>query len=573
MNPSSQAPPSAYAPIPARPNALIQAAGWLAVAVPVLVFAVVWLRYAINIPKWDDHALKTFLGNLQGETTLTGKMYQLFRQHNEHRIVWDRLITWLDYRLFGKLSYVRLMAVGNLSLVGLLAVFGLVLRRARRSIWFLVPVACLLFNLAQWENMFWGMAALQNFSVLLWVAGSLYLLAYTQHSVAAFGLAVLATLTSGNGLVIWPIALILILHQSLTQPIRYRNWRLLLGWSVGAAVVIGLYFLGYEKPTVTPPPPPGVGQILLGGLAFNGAAAEALPLRSLFLTCELLGAVAIGVTLFFGAKLIRNNNLTRPLPPVDYFFVGMVGFLIGTGIIVTWSRVGFGFETLITSRYKIYSLTLLALLFTYGAVTLTDRFRPLVLAVGLSFGGVLAWLSYPAYLDDTLRLRRWLQASQFNWTYTQNRPVSAIDAQTAQLIDNAPAGYDRCLSRLFGPATGTIMALDTLYPTQTGYVLTVGSTPTIQSDNAGTYLRLRSAQRTWLIAVEPTLNASRWADLGLANRFTAGFTAGIAQTEPPKGTYDIDVLTVTDHGTCQVHPTGQRVSVLGPPASTVQTNW
>lgn len=555
------------------PNALVRWAGWVAVAVPVLVFAVVWFRYAINIPKWDDHALKTFLGNFECETTITGKIYRLFQQHNEHRIVWDRLVTWLDYSLFGKLSYVRLMAVGNLSLIGLLAVFGLVLRRHQLSAWFLVPVACLLFNLAQWENMFWGMAALQNFSVLVWVAGSLYLLAYTPYRIAAFGLAVLATITSGNGLVIWPIALVILFHQTLTQPIRYRNWRPILGWGVGAVVTVGLYFLGYEKPVVTPAAPPGVGQLLLGWLAFNGAAAEALPLRSPVLLCEVLGAFTIGLMLFFGAKLIRDHNLTRPLPPIAYFFVGMVGFLIGTSIVVTGSRAGFGFETLITSRYKIYSLTLLALLFTYGSVTLAGRLRQLTLVTGLVLGGTLAWLSYPAYIDDTLRLRRYLQAAQFNWTYTQNRPVSAIDAQTAQLIDNAPAVYDRCLVSLFGPATGTILPLDTLYQTKTGYVLIVKATPTIGANNPGTYLRLRSAEHTQLVAVEPTANASRWADLGLANRFANGLSAGIEQGGLPKGTYQIDVLTVSDDGVCQLRPTGKRITVSAAPVSTVRTNW
>ena len=55
------------------------------------------------------------------------KVYQFVKQHNEHRIVYDRLIAWLDYHLTGKLNFVHLMFIGNLSLLGLLAVFGRVL--------------------------------------------------------------------------------------------------------------------------------------------------------------------------------------------------------------------------------------------------------------------------------------------------------------------------------------------------------------------------------------------------------------------------------------------------------------
>ncbi|WP_332369500.1 hypothetical protein [Spirosoma telluris] len=103
---------------------------WVAIVlllIPVFVFWYVWTSYAVNIPKWDDHVLKAFLYNLDKESSVTGKIYELFRQHNEHRIVYDRIITWLDFHLFGKFSYRHLMVVGNLSLLGLIAIFGLVL--------------------------------------------------------------------------------------------------------------------------------------------------------------------------------------------------------------------------------------------------------------------------------------------------------------------------------------------------------------------------------------------------------------------------------------------------------------
>jgi hypothetical protein len=33
----------------------------LILLLPVLIYFTVWNYYAINIPKWDDHALKTFI--------------------------------------------------------------------------------------------------------------------------------------------------------------------------------------------------------------------------------------------------------------------------------------------------------------------------------------------------------------------------------------------------------------------------------------------------------------------------------------------------------------------------------
>ncbi len=574
----------AQAPVPVRQTspAAIRVAGWMVLLVPVMAFALVWFRFAVNVPKWDDHALKNFLLLFQQETTLSGKVYQVFKQHNEHRIVWDRLITWLDYTLFGKLSYVHLMAVGNLSLVGLLAIFGLVIRQedernfaqiGQRSIWYAVPVACLLFNLAQWENMFWGMAALQNFSILLWVAGSIYLLAYTRHEWAALGLSVLATLTSGNGLVIWPITLGILLHQVLTSAPRIRSWQPLIRQTVGALVSIGLYFTGYQKPDVTPSAKVGPAQLIQGWLAFTGSAAEAFPLGSPFRNCVLLGGMMLMLVLVFALTLIRQQGFSRPWPPAAYFFVGMAGFLLATGAVVTWSRVGFSLETLITSRYKIYSLSLLSLLFVYAVVTLPRRFQRVTLWTGLAAGGTLAWLSYPAYIDQTRRLQQYLLTSQFNWTYTENRPVSTIDAQTAQLINNAPAPYDRCLDQVFGPATAAVTAPDTLYETGTGYLVSFTTSLPVHPGGQTIYIRLRSNRHTWLAAGTPVLNPSRWAGLGLANRFRPGVTAMIQQTDFPGGTYQIDVLTVPDTGPCQLHPTGRSITLSGTPLPTRRTNW
>jgi hypothetical protein len=130
--------------------------GGIAVAVPVVLFWIVWSYYAVNVPKWDDHALRGFLYDLDEETTFFGKIYQFFRQHNEHRIVFDRLVAFIDYYVTGKLNFRHLMAVGNLSLIGIVLLLMDLFRREGRSAWYVVPVPFLLLNLANWENMYWG---------------------------------------------------------------------------------------------------------------------------------------------------------------------------------------------------------------------------------------------------------------------------------------------------------------------------------------------------------------------------------------------------------------------------------
>lgn len=401
---------------------------WALLALPIAVFGIVWQNYAINIPKWDDHALRYFLFKADQEPTLPGKIYQLFKQHNEHRIVYDRIVSLVDYQLFDRLNYVHLMLIGNLSLVGLLAVFMAALRwsgngRAGQSVLYAVPVAFLLFNLSQWENMFWGMASLQNFSVVLWVIAAFYFLSYTNRWGLALVMGILATLTSGNGLMVWPVGFVILALRQTTysSSSKKKIYRPLIGWSLGAAVVIGLYFIGFQKPDGIAYVRPGAVDLLKGWLAVVGAAAEVLPMGSPLRSSMLLGGVMVLMTLCIVGWTVWNNRLTisqqiknvltpktaavstgKSIPSVTLFFWGCAGFILGTAAVVAWARTGFGIDLLITSRYKLYSLTGLALLYVYVAVTLSKR-AARIWMIGSVVGGLaFAGLSYGSFLDETI---------------------------------------------------------------------------------------------------------------------------------------------------------------------------
>ena len=569
--------------------------GSLLVALPVVVFALVWQQYAVNVPKWDDHALRAYLYFSDQETTLSGKIYQLFRQHNEHRIVFDRIVAALDYRLFGKLSYVHLMVVGNLSLVGLVAVFGAVLRRAGKSLLYLVPVSLLLFNLSHWENMFWGMAALQNFSVVLWVVLTVYLLSHTNQWGLALASAVLATLTSGNGLLVWPLGFVLL----ALRPVDVRSlvsrsvrWRVspLIGWAVGAVVVIGLYFVGFEKPAGNPPLRGTATDLLKGWLAFTGAAAEALPVIPLRASA-LLGGLMVGTTLGLVAwgvlthwttlvRLLRRMRSSRrsgfgtaqTIPPVVLFFWGCAGFLLGTATIVAWTRTGFGIDLLITSRYKIYSLTLLALLYVYVVALLpaqTSRWAGMAGGLGSL---LIAWLSYNAFIDETIWWRHYVLTRQFNDTHGTNQPVSRVDAVTAKYTTLAPAFYDVNPAVLYGAGQSPVVPM-TVTETPTGFTIQQ-ATLSVQDERDGrSFVVARSSKRTYLFPTRQNQNLTMRTRFWPANSFTNGFTAVLAPVDFDAGTYQLFVLTVSANGALTLHPTGQTIVSAGQAGMPLKKNW
>ncbi|AKD58416.1 hypothetical protein SD10_08855 [Spirosoma radiotolerans] len=565
---------------------------------PILVFGLIWQQYAVNIPKWDDHALRHFLFNVDQEPTVTGKFYQLFKQHNEHRIVFDRLASLLDYQLFGQLNYVHLMLVGNLSLVGLLWIFVAALRRSRpavsgQSALYAVPIGWLLFNLSQWENMFWGMAALQNFSVVLWVIAAFYFLSYTTHWRLAFVAGVLATITSGNGLMVWPLGFLILLLRLPAFSGKDNRTSLgpIIGWLAGAAFVVALYFTGFEKPDGVKYVRPGILELSKGWFAVIGAAAEALPFNSPLRTSIVLGGlltlVIVGIVGWglLTNRLVLVNLFRRLLSPktatgkpatglssMTVFFWSCAAFILGTSAVVAWARTGAGIDLLITSRYKMYSLTGLALVYLYGAALLPKPAARWWLIGGIASSVFFAALSYFAFLNETIWWRHWLTTNQFNWTHSSSNATFSLDSVSRRYTPPTPAFYDEALPVIYGPVQQTPVAVG-ITKIPGGYTIKNTTVPTQGLGDAGAYLMARSAKRTYLFPVWQQQQSMVKAHFSPDHLFTNGFESTILSAETDAGTYQLFVLIVSNANTYELRPTNQTIVSSGPPTTVEAKNW
>ncbi|GAB4045264.1 hypothetical protein GCM10028810_16190 [Spirosoma litoris] len=479
------------------------------------------------------------------------------------------------------------MLIGNLSLVGLVTIFGLVLAQSanqssnsltRRPLFdgeaglvYLPPVAYLLLNLSHWENMFWGMAALQNFTVIFWVFGVIYLLAYTQKIGAALLVAIVASLTSGNGLLVWPVGFAILLLQTSSWA-KSKN---LLYWGGSAIAVIALYFWGYAKPEGNPPAKGSLLDLISGWMAFTGSAAEAFPVKSVLTACIVLGGLSLIFILGICLNILKKWLSQRALSPFDSFVLGSAVFLVGTGAVVAWTRAGFGANTLITSRYKLYSVLTLALIYVYMIGQTRALLQKIVAGLGLVFSLILMGSSYRSYQDDTIWWRQWLLTNQFNWTYTTNKPISTIDANTAHLIDNSPAFYDASLASLYSPASGPSLPLSEI--TKTNGSFTLGDSTTIipAAPDAGSYILLRSSQRLYLFQTTPIINQAWRSRVGLADLFKKGFSSSISESAVVPATYQVERLIVQADGAIERHPTGQTITAIANSQAQpeIKKNW
>ena len=543
-------------------------------ALPIVAVAWAWTVGAVNVPKWDDHgALKGFLMALNEETSVSGAVALFVKQHNEHRIAYDRLLAWLDYSLFGKLSFVRLMACGNLSLLGIVSLLGVVLARYTKPWYlFLPPITLLLVSLAHWENLYWAMASIQNFSVVFWVLWSLYALSHRSNPALAIGLAVVASLVSGNGLLVWPVGTLVLLLQ--------RRFQLLPYWLGVTAALFAAYFWTYVQPATNPPVRGTVAEFVIGWLAFLGAAADALPITQTYWPAAITGALLVA---FWGYVLVTAAPTVwrkTALSPLDSFMPGAVAFLVGTALVVVWGRYGFGRDILLTSRYRVYSLTLLAFTYVYSVSVIYKNYPFWTAGLGFTIGGVIWWSAFVVNTHESLLLRRYLLTSQYNWTYTTNRPIPVVDAATRRVIDNAPAYYDSVLPMLFSDPTGASFPVDSVFKNDQQYVIRLGlagvravGDPSLANPDRGMSVLLRSSGRTYLYGgfAAPRRN---WRVLvGRLPRYVTNVPIDVVipASDLAPGTYEVAVLGCTNSTSCRVYPTG-RLLTVAPHAAAIEVN-
>jgi len=207
----------------------------------ILVFYYFCVKYSINIPWFDDvENIPYFLINWIEAPSIIEKWQTIIFPNNEHRVLAARLIVLGQYWMTNKLNFKDLAFCGNLSV---LVLFGLMaysyLRQGGK--WLLVvPVAFFIFNFQSYAGTFMTIMSMQYQMVILLSVASLYFLAKRKSFplFLALLLAYADTFSMGNGMMVWPSGLVLLLFQA--------RWRDSFLWSIAGAAAIYLYFHGFD---------------------------------------------------------------------------------------------------------------------------------------------------------------------------------------------------------------------------------------------------------------------------------------------------------------------------------------
>lgn len=363
----------------------------LSFAIPTLLFGIWTYRFGVNVPQWDDFSVLATLRYWKENGDLATQLRCLLAPHNEHRIVYTRLVAWGISRFSGgPVDFRLMMLIGNAAVPGLVGLLLWSFRRSHLPLLPWLPVPFLLMQMQYFENCFFAMAAVQNLTVWLWAGLALRLLCRPngRSLVLAGGFALLATGTSGNGLLVWWVGAGLLMDQ--------RRYRALAGWAVATVLVTTAYTSGLAAA----PRAVSLFSVVQSYFGYLGAAVGA--------GTGMLLPVATGIVLTTAVVVVgwrlRRRESAEFWTGETGFWLAFAGFVILSAVAIAFRREPI--DVVSVSRYRIGSALMLALTYLLTVRALgPERVTRWGLAAVIA-GSVLFWgATYHRALPHVITLR------------------------------------------------------------------------------------------------------------------------------------------------------------------------
>lgn len=339
------------------------------------------LQYAVNTPYLDEWEMVPLFQQADaGKLPIIG----LWAQHNEHRVLFPNIIIFISAYLTNWNVVAESLISIIISVVSILMIYLFVLKKFSKeniALITMLATAAIFYSPVQWENWLWGWQ-IEWFLCVAAVVTSIYLLDCLTHAkkhatsifIGAIIAAVVATFSLGSGILIWGVGFLMLkLYQS--------DKRQLTTWIMAAFVSTIAYYFNYTKPIGHPPidtflhqPVRFVGYIL----AFYGRPISDVPSTAILIGSILL-LVLIPIIYVLWIKRIPHDRII--------FWLALIAFSLAAGLATAISRVGFGVQQGMASRYTsislIYLIGLIGLIFTIIDVTKFKKreIRALVLLV------------------------------------------------------------------------------------------------------------------------------------------------------------------------------------------------
>jgi hypothetical protein len=274
----------------------------------------------------------------------------LWAQHNEHRLIFPRLIMLVlalltDWNIYFEIGTNILLAITIVVFLNLQIKRTEELEVDKNNYsWLIFLISIFVFSIAQWENWSWGWQIQIFLNVLSIVIGFFILTLRTlntKHLMLAVLMGVIATYSFANGILYWFISFGILLFREMPNK---RKFQFSITWLFLSLIIAFSYLHDYKKPSHHPSLSyvlEDPGSFLKYVFAYLGAPVASFSgkwaiIAGIFIT---LIYILLLIPLFLKQRIIY-------LP-----WVGLGLYSILSAAISGVGRAGFGYEQGLASRY------------------------------------------------------------------------------------------------------------------------------------------------------------------------------------------------------------------------------
>lgn len=323
----------------------------LAVA-PILALILYVARYGVDLPLTDQWEFVPLLGkSYQGHITF----HDLWQQHNEHRILFPRLV----FLALAHLTHWNIryeLAANVLVAVGTFLAIAYQIRTTAKAIggtyllWTIPLISIMVFSLTQHENWLWGWELQVLMNVLAVVTGIVLLTSRPlkwSRLMASMLLGIVAVYSFANGIIYWPLGLLML---TLAGPKDRKSKGLALGaWSVVGFLTILSYTYHLQSSSdltlVFRQPNTYIKFVLL----FLGAPCTGFSPNQIV---GASGAVGLVIAAAGCGLLIKRQRAYLPLLSP---YIGLSLYAIASAMVTGLGRINLGSEQALATRYIAFS--------------------------------------------------------------------------------------------------------------------------------------------------------------------------------------------------------------------------
>ncbi|MGA2902201.1 MAG: hypothetical protein ABSD98_00090 [Candidatus Korobacteraceae bacterium] len=319
----------------------------------------IWVSYS-SLPWWDTWEYIAAIA--KGEGPLSPNW--LWRQHNEHRLVIQKLFFAVDLEMFRARQVFLLASIAVIQLLhlGLWGWSMRVLGGWRGTLWRSGAglVAFCIFCPSPWLNYTMGFQVCYVLSPLFATLSFVGLLLYSTDSQRHPGkpgppkflwlsisilAALCATYSLANGNLLWPLLVVAALFLRLRPSA-------VLSFTITGAVSTSLYFYHYVRPPYHADPIASLGapaRLMKYVAVYFGSSWVNEPI----VTAEEIGVIGLAVAL---VVLLRTPYYIRTSRAFALLLVLTIAFCAATALITAAGRLNFGVKEALENRYQTFAL-------------------------------------------------------------------------------------------------------------------------------------------------------------------------------------------------------------------------